>query len=98
MSRRGHRAGPRPLVLSLSLGTGSLAVRGAMGLEPETRTGASGRTSTAAPDRVRSCHCVAAEQDATRPTSVAPASGYAPPATATSWKAGRFSGQDFPLH
>ncbi len=37
------------------------------------------------------------EQDATRPTSVAPASGYAPPATATSWKAGRFSGQDFPL-
>jgi hypothetical protein len=27
----------------------------------------------------------------------APASGYAPPATATSWKAGRFTGADFPL-
>jgi hypothetical protein len=26
-----------------------------------------------------------------------PASGYAPPATATSWKAGRFTGTDFPL-
>jgi len=29
--------------------------------------------------------------------SPAPASGYGPPTTATSWKAGRFSGQDFPL-
>ena len=29
--------------------------------------------------------------------SPAPASGYGPPATATSWKTGRFSGQDFPL-
>jgi len=37
------------------------------------------------------------ERNATRPTSAAPASGYAPPATATSWKAGRFSGHDFPL-
>ena len=27
----------------------------------------------------------------------APASGYAPPATATSWKAGRFTGSDFPV-
>ncbi|HLV97509.1 MAG TPA: hypothetical protein VKT82_02425 [Ktedonobacterales bacterium] len=27
----------------------------------------------------------------------APASGYAPPTTATSWKAGRFTGADFPL-
>ena len=37
------------------------------------------------------------EQAATRPTSSAPASGYGPPITATSWKTGRFSGQDFPL-
>jgi hypothetical protein len=37
------------------------------------------------------------EQAATRPASSAPASGYAPPATATSWKAGRFTGPDFPL-
>jgi hypothetical protein len=37
------------------------------------------------------------EQTATRPASSAPASGYAPPATATSWKAGRFTGSDFPL-
>jgi hypothetical protein len=29
--------------------------------------------------------------------SSAPASGYAAPSTATSWKAGRFSGADFPL-
>jgi hypothetical protein len=30
--------------------------------------------------------------------SSAPASGYGPPTTATTWKAGRFSGSDFPLH
>jgi len=35
-----------------------------------------------------------AEQTA---ASLAPASGYGPPATATSWKTGRFSGPDFPL-
>jgi hypothetical protein len=37
------------------------------------------------------------EQEATRPASAAPASGYGSPTTATPWKAGRFSGQDFPL-
>jgi hypothetical protein len=37
------------------------------------------------------------EQTATRPASSAPASGYAPPTTATFWKAGRFTGSDFPL-
>ena len=37
------------------------------------------------------------EQAATRLPSSAPASGYGPPTTATSWKTGRFSGQDFPL-
>jgi hypothetical protein len=31
------------------------------------------------------------------PASSAPASRYAPPATATSWKAGRFTGADFPF-
>jgi hypothetical protein len=31
------------------------------------------------------------------PAATTPASGYAPPATATSWKAGRFTGADFPL-
>jgi hypothetical protein len=31
------------------------------------------------------------------PAASMPASGYAPPATATSWKAGRFTGADFPL-
>ena len=36
-------------------------------------------------------------QTATRPASSAPASGYGSPITATSWKTGRFSGQDFPL-
>jgi hypothetical protein len=34
-------------------------------------------------------------QAATRPTSSAPASGYGSPTTATSWKTGRFTGQDF---
>ncbi len=36
-------------------------------------------------------------QAATRPITSAPASGYGPPATATSWKTGRFTGADFPL-
>ena len=36
-------------------------------------------------------------QTATRPTSSAPASGYGPPTTATSWKMGRFTGHKFPL-
>jgi hypothetical protein len=36
-------------------------------------------------------------QAATRPTATASASGYGPPTTATSWKTGRFTGQDFPL-
>jgi hypothetical protein len=31
------------------------------------------------------------------PAPSAPASGYVPPATATSWKVGRFTGADFPL-
>ena len=34
---------------------------------------------------------------ATRPTVSVPASGYGPPTTATSWKTGHFTGQDFPL-
>jgi hypothetical protein len=37
------------------------------------------------------------EQAATHPALSAPASGYSPPTTATSWKAGRFSGPDFVL-
>lgn len=37
------------------------------------------------------------EQAATRPALSAPASGYGPPATATTWKTGRFCRQDFPL-
>ncbi len=36
-------------------------------------------------------------QTATRLASPAPTTGYDPPAPATSWKTGRFSGQDFPL-
>jgi len=36
-------------------------------------------------------------EQATASTSPTPASGYGPPATATTWKTGRFSGQDFPL-
>ena len=37
------------------------------------------------------------EHTAACPASPAPAPGYGPPAIATSWKTGRFSGQDFPL-
>jgi hypothetical protein len=36
-------------------------------------------------------------QAATHPASCGPASGYAPPTTAASWKTGRFTGADFPL-
>jgi len=37
------------------------------------------------------------EQVATHPAASAPASGYGPPTTATSFKTGRFTGADFPL-
>jgi hypothetical protein len=37
------------------------------------------------------------EPTAARQSSSAPASGYGPPTTATSWKTGRFTGADFPL-
>ncbi|EFH83148.1 hypothetical protein [Ktedonobacter racemifer] len=37
------------------------------------------------------------KQAATHPSSAAPASGYGPPTTATSWKTGCFTGADFPL-
>ena len=37
------------------------------------------------------------QQAVTRPASSVPPSGYGPPTTATPWKTGRFSGQDFPL-
>src|SRR5579859_4400699 len=37
------------------------------------------------------------EQAAMRPASAAPASGYGPLTTATSWKTGRFTGANFPL-
>jgi hypothetical protein len=37
------------------------------------------------------------EQTATSPASSAPASGYGPPTTATSFKTGRFTRADFPL-
>jgi hypothetical protein len=36
-------------------------------------------------------------EQAPAPPASPPASGYAPPVTATSWKAGRFTGADFPL-
>jgi hypothetical protein len=36
-------------------------------------------------------------QAATRPTATASEAGYGPPTAATSWKTGRFTGQDFPL-
>ena len=54
-----------------------------------------------APESVRTTEfaSVLPEQNAHAPIppASAPASGYAPPATATSWKAGRFTGTDFPL-
>ncbi len=37
------------------------------------------------------------EQTVMRPASATPVSGYGPPMTAASWKAGYFTGQDFPL-
>lgn len=52
-----------------------------------------------APEPVRTTECAPALPPQHDPTPAAfpAASGYAPPATATSWKAGRFSGADFPL-
>jgi hypothetical protein len=37
------------------------------------------------------------DADASTPPACAPSPGYAAPATSTSWKAGRFTGADFPL-
>jgi hypothetical protein len=37
------------------------------------------------------------ELGAAHPSTSAPAAGYGPPVTATSWKTGRFTGSDFPL-
>jgi hypothetical protein len=54
-----------------------------------------------APEPIRTTEFVPAipPQPEFAPTSPSspPASGYAPPTTATSWKAGRFTGTDFPL-
>ncbi|MBO0794518.1 MAG: hypothetical protein J2P36_26690, partial [Ktedonobacteraceae bacterium] len=52
-----------------------------------------------APEQVRTTEFAPALPSHTEPTSPAspPASGYAPPAPATSWKTGRFPGTDFPL-
>jgi hypothetical protein len=36
------------------------------------------------------------ELGAAHPSTSAPAAGYGPPVTATSWKTGRFTGSDFP--
>ena len=54
------------------------------------------------PDPVRTTEFAPAlpppnEHTSTPPPTAAPASGYAPPAAATSWKVGRFTGSDFPL-
>ena len=61
-----------------------------MGLEPAPRTGISASSCSCAHDRVCSCHL-------TSPTACGSVSGYAPPQVGLSWKAGRFSGQDFAL-
>jgi hypothetical protein len=52
-----------------------------------------------APEPVRTTEFAPALSLQNEPTPPAspPASGYAPPATAMSWKAGRFTGTDFPL-
>ncbi|WP_235845862.1 hypothetical protein [Dictyobacter aurantiacus] len=52
------------------------------------------------PESVRTTEFAPALPEQNAPASLAAstlASGYAPPATATSWKAGRFTGADFPL-
>jgi len=55
------------------------------------------------PTPLRTTECAPAialqrEQTTARLVSSPPPSGYAPPTTATSWKADRFTGSDFPLH
>ena len=50
-----------------------------------------------APEPVRTTEFAPALPSHNEYASTPPASGYAPPATAMSWKAGRFTGTDFPL-
>ncbi|MGH2479148.1 MAG: hypothetical protein ACRDHW_05790, partial [Ktedonobacteraceae bacterium] len=52
-----------------------------------------------APEPVRTTEFAPAlpSQNEPTPPTTPPTSGYAPPATATSWKTGRFPGTDFPL-
>ncbi len=81
------------MVQPFGLGTGVLAGDLAVDLEPPTRTG---------PQPLRTTEFAPAipehrEQVAAHPSASAPVAGYGPPATATSWKTGRFSGQDFPF-
>jgi hypothetical protein len=49
------------------------------------------------PTPIRMTEFAPAIPPVTEQAAASPASGYGPPTTATSWKAGRFSGQDFPL-
>ena len=50
-----------------------------------------------APEPLRTTEFAPALPPQHEPTPTPPASGYAPPATARSWKADRFTGADFPL-
>ena len=86
------------MVLARGLGAGVLATGSPMGVEPAPGTGPSVGTDPHT-HRLSFAPAIPAqsEQTAARPASSAPASGYGPPTTATSWKTGRFTGADFPL-
>src|SRR5215470_772072 len=81
------------MVQPRGLGTGVLAGRFAVGLEPEARTGAPAQAAATAYHRV----CCRHAQRVCAPMNPVPVQGYGPPAVALPWKAGRFSGQDFTL-
>jgi hypothetical protein len=90
-SRRGCRARPGSLVLSLRLGAGGLANRQSLDLDP-ARCPLGHQLQ---PEPVRTTACAPALPPPSPHT--APPSGYAPPQVDLPWKAGRFSGPDFAL-
>ena len=77
----------------------SLSTSGSKNLWVMIKAGAgtSARINAPTHHRVRSCHPAILPQSEQTAASPAPTSGYGPLTTATSWKTGRISPQDFPL-
>lgn len=85
------------MVQPFGLGTGVLAIGVPVGVEPPPGTGAPALPDAIAHDRIRCGGSATERANCHESGSSAPASGYGPPTTATSFKMGRFTGADFPL-